>query len=73
MHHLQRCYDENPELHHATQLGLFHSIKTLGLTLWDEDSRQLIGFRDLKGIRAKLEAGGPVQPTKPEAVPASWR
>jgi omega-6 fatty acid desaturase (delta-12 desaturase) len=72
-YHLQRCYDENPELHQATRLGLFHSIRTLGLTLWDEDAKQLIGFRELKKIRPKLEATGPVQPTKPEAVPANWR
>jgi omega-6 fatty acid desaturase (delta-12 desaturase) len=72
-YHLQRCYDENPELRQATRLGLFQSVKTLGFTLWDEDSRQLIGFRILKRIRPRLEADGPVEPTKPEAVPASWK
>jgi omega-6 fatty acid desaturase (delta-12 desaturase) len=72
-YHLQRCLDENPELGQATRLGLFQSIKTLGLTLWDEDAKRLIGFRDLKKVRPALEAAGPVAPTKPDAVPKSWR
>jgi len=45
------------------------SVKTLRLTLWDEDARRLIGFRELR----KRRAPAAVQPTKPEAVPKAWR
>lgn len=74
---LQRCFDENPVLQKATRLTLWNSVRTLRLTLWDEESRQLVGFRELKRIReqltAQLEAGAAILPTKPEAVPVSWR
>ena len=68
---LQRCYDENPEFHDVTQLSLPRSLTTLRLTLWDEDEKKLVRFRDLKRIRSRLAT--PVQPTKPEAVPHSWK
>lgn len=69
-YHLQRCFDEVPEARRVTTLTLWQSIKTLRLTLWDEDERQLIGFRDLRARRAALAAA---QPTKPGAVPRAWR
>lgn len=76
-YHLQRCFDENPALHRVTRLTLWESVKTLRLTLWDEDETRLVGFRDLRAIRARLARGlgreTPVAPTKPEAVPRSWR
>jgi hypothetical protein len=46
-------------------------VKTLRLTLWDEDDRKLVGFRELREIRRRL--GSPVEATKPDAVPAVWR
>ena len=75
-YHLQRCYDENPELHDVTKLTLAGSVKTLWLTLWDEEGRRLVGFRDLPDIRRRLEQetpeDQPISPTKPEAVPPGW-
>ncbi len=75
-YHLQRCYEENPELHEVTKLTLGESLKTLRLTLWDEGDRRLVGFRDLRAIRARLEQeaaeGSAIEPTKPEAVPSGW-
>jgi omega-6 fatty acid desaturase (delta-12 desaturase) len=68
---LQRCYDENPEFHDVTRLTLPQSVGTLRLTLWDEEERKLVGFRDLPRIRARLAE--PVLATKPEAVPKPWR
>ncbi len=71
---LQRCYDENPEFQGVTRLTLLESLKTLGMTLWDEDARRLIGFRRLRAIRRRLSGAGKwVEPTKPQAVPPSWR
>jgi omega-6 fatty acid desaturase (delta-12 desaturase) len=77
-YHLQRCFDENPELHDVTRLTLPQSFRTLWLTLWDEDGRQLVRFRDLPRIRRRMAAdavasNAPVAPTKPDAVPPSWR
>lgn len=74
---LQKAYDNHPELQQVTKLSLWKSITTLRLTLWDEDAKQLVGFRELRSIRnrisAQLEAGSAILATKPEAVPVSWR
>ena len=67
-YHLQRCFDEVAEVRRVTTLTLRESVRTLRLTLWDEDERRLIGFRDLR-----RRAAAAVQPTKPEAVPKAWR
>jgi hypothetical protein len=52
-------------------------VKTLWLTLWDEEGRRLVGFRDLPEIRRRLEQEGSddeaISPTKPEAVPRGWQ
>ena len=75
-YNLQRCYDAHPELQNVTRLTLWQSMKTLRLTLWDEDERRLVGFRELRSIRERIRArngDAPVQATKPEAVPATWR
>jgi omega-6 fatty acid desaturase (delta-12 desaturase) len=70
-YNLQRCYDENPEFHDVTRLTLAHSLSTLRLTLWDEAGKKLVGFRDLRRLQPGLET--PVQATKPEAVPKTWK
>jgi len=74
---LQRAYDNHPELRNVTRLSLWKSISTLRLTLWDEDTGQLVGFRELREIRdrikAELEVGAAILATKPEVVPAVWR
>jgi len=75
-YHLQRCYDENSALHRVTRLTIGASIRTLWLTLWDESERRLVRFRDLRAIRRRLEEAGAdnaVAPTKPDAVPKTWR
>jgi omega-6 fatty acid desaturase (delta-12 desaturase) len=74
---LQRAYDNHPELRQVTRLSLWKSVATLRLTLWDEDARQLVGFRDLRGIRQRIlqqtPAGADITATKPEVVPATWQ
>ena len=67
---LQRCFDEVPEVRRVTTLTLWQSVRTLGLTLWDEEARRLIGFREL---RARYAAARGVRPTKPDAVPKAWK
>lgn len=44
---LQKCYDENPEFQKVTRLSLWSSLKCIRLSLWDEDRKKLVGFRDL--------------------------
>ncbi len=76
-YNLQRCYDENPELQQVTQLGFWQGVETLWMTLWDEDERRLIRFRELKSVRSRLaesESGSAaIGATKPEVIPRTWR
>jgi len=44
---LQSAHEENPLFHDVTVLTLANSVRTIRLTLWDEDRRQLVGFRAL--------------------------
>jgi omega-6 fatty acid desaturase (delta-12 desaturase) len=46
---LRRCMEENEELQQATRLTLLGSLKCARLKLWDEDSRQLVGWSALRG------------------------
>ncbi len=41
---LRECYEKNPVLQTSKKLGLLESLKTLRLTLWDEDAGRLIRF-----------------------------
>jgi len=45
---LRECMEAVPELQNATRLRLRDGWRLLWLTLWDEESQQLIGFKDLK-------------------------
>ena len=45
---LQECLNENPELQHATQITIWEGIRMLRLSLWDEDSRRLVSFREAR-------------------------
>ncbi|MCU0620976.1 MAG: fatty acid desaturase [Gemmatimonadales bacterium] len=76
-YNLQRAFDEVPALRDCITLPLHRSLATLRLTLWDEDTRTLLRFRDLRAVRARLAAalapGEAVAPTKSSAVPPNWR
>lgn len=43
---LERCHQENPLLQQVTQLTLASSLRTISLTLWDEERRRLVTFRE---------------------------
>ena len=45
---LQRCLEENEELQKVTRLTLRGSLHCARLKLWDEKTRRLIGFAELK-------------------------
>lgn len=76
-YHLQQAYDAIPALRRVTVLTLPDSVKTLRLTIWDEDAKVLVGFRELRAIKDRLakeiEAGAKILATKPEVVPVTWR
>jgi omega-6 fatty acid desaturase (delta-12 desaturase) len=42
---------ENPELKDVNRLTLFESLKCVRLVLWDEETRRLIAFKDLRRLR----------------------
>ncbi len=50
---LRQCFAEVPELHHVTRLKLWESFRCLGMKLWDEDTRELVGFSHLKTLRSE--------------------
>jgi omega-6 fatty acid desaturase (delta-12 desaturase) len=45
---LQECLAASPELRNLNRLRFWESLKCAKLTLWDEDSRRLIGFREFE-------------------------
>ena len=49
---LQQCHRENPQFQRVTTLTFWSSLRCAGLTLWDEEQRQLVGFGRLKSRRA---------------------
>lgn len=50
---LEDCYQNNPGLQNVTTLTFFSSLKTASLTLWDEDQKRLISFRELRGRKKR--------------------
>ncbi|MDX1413940.1 MAG: fatty acid desaturase, partial [Candidatus Promineifilaceae bacterium] len=53
---LEDCYEDNPELQDVTTLTLSSSLKTATLTLWDEETKRLISFGDLRRRRKQAAA-----------------
>jgi omega-6 fatty acid desaturase (delta-12 desaturase) len=49
---LRECFEQNPSLQRAKRLTLWSSIKCARLSLWDEDSRRMVGFGSLRRKRA---------------------
>ncbi len=47
---LQQCLDENPQLQRVTRITIWEGIKALRLSLWDEDSRRLVSFREARRL-----------------------
>ncbi len=53
---LQRCHDENPPLQAAHVLTISSGMRTLALSLWDEEARRMISFRQLAARRRPAAA-----------------
>lgn len=48
---LQKCHEENPAFQQVVVLTLLTSIKTIFLSLWDEDQNQLVSFNHLNSLQ----------------------
>ena len=44
---LQACHDDNPVFHASPVVGLRSGLAALRLSLWDEDRKRLVRFRDV--------------------------
>ena len=47
-YYLEKCYEENPALQNAETITLRRSLKSLSLRLYDENSRKLVSFKDIR-------------------------
>ena len=50
---LQRAHDENPIFHAAPVMTIRQGVRALRLTLYDEQARRLVRFKDLTRKKAK--------------------
>jgi omega-6 fatty acid desaturase (delta-12 desaturase) len=59
-YNLQRCHESHPLFRSVRPMTLFGSLRSLGLRLWDESSRKLVGWRHLRELRRarRDKAGG---------------
>ncbi len=53
---LRRCFEALPELAPSTRLTLWDGLRCLKLRFWDEESGRLIGFRELRRLRARAQS-----------------
>lgn len=51
---LEKCYKENPQFQDTVVLTLRSSIRSIFLSLWDEERNKLVSFRYLKRYKAGL-------------------
>ena len=51
---LEKCHQENPLFQETVVLTLGSSLKSHFLTLWDEEQKKLIGFRQLREYQRKM-------------------
>ena len=54
-HKLPRVLKDHPELKDVGRLTLWESLKCVGLTLWDEEAKRLVSFRELRRRTASLQ------------------
>jgi acyl-lipid omega-6 desaturase (Delta-12 desaturase) len=45
---LADCHYQNPDFQNVKPITFFSSLKSLSLSLWDEDKQKMVGFRDLR-------------------------
>jgi acyl-lipid omega-6 desaturase (Delta-12 desaturase) len=50
-YNLEKCHEANPLFQRVKPVTFFTSFKSLTFRLWDEQRRELVGYRHLKAIR----------------------
>jgi omega-6 fatty acid desaturase (delta-12 desaturase) len=55
-YHLQKCHEENPMLQQVTHLTIQSSLRTIWLTLWDEEQQRLVSFQEALQINKPVTA-----------------
>jgi omega-6 fatty acid desaturase (delta-12 desaturase) len=50
-YNLERCHHSDPMFQEVKPMTLFGSLRSMGLRLWDESSKKLIGWRQLHRVR----------------------
>ena len=51
-YYLEECHRSDPLFHEVEPMTLWQSLRALGLRLWDESSKQLVGWRHLRQHRS---------------------
>ncbi len=49
-YNLRRCHKENPMFQEIKPITFFTSFRSLSIRLWDEQRKQVIGFREMKRL-----------------------
>ena len=57
-YYLEKCHNENEILQHVSELTVATSLKTLSLTLWDEQQQRLVTFRQAMQARLAMQQPG---------------
>ena len=55
-YHLERCHESAEMFREVKPLGLFRSLRSARLHLWDESRRRLVSFRDMRRSRRETQA-----------------
>ena len=55
-YNLQRCHNAEPYFQRVKPLTLLASLKSLSLRLWDDQRKQLVGYRSVKLFRRSQDA-----------------
>ncbi|MBL9078279.1 MAG: fatty acid desaturase [Planctomycetes bacterium] len=62
-YNLERCHESDPMFHEVKPMTLWSSLRSLRLRLWDEASKKLIGWRQLRRMRAERRRAGQTPPS----------
>lgn len=57
-YNLQACHDEIQKMHPIEPIGVRKSFKSLGIHLWDENTKKLISFKAMRLIRKNRRKNG---------------
>ncbi|MGZ8939784.1 MAG: fatty acid desaturase, partial [Limisphaerales bacterium] len=52
-YNLERCHHSHPMFQAVKPITLFTSLKSFSLRLWDENQKKLVGYREIRRIRAE--------------------